>query len=183
MLIGYANTLPLDCSTQEKALDALGCDRTFLERTQSLDRESLRACIDYCSSGDTLIATQLEYLAVSIADFCLIQKELADKGVGLRIEALELDTNTIQGQQVLSTIQGIALFERNVMIARQREGIAKAKAKGKYKGRKPTCEEAKKLVEAMIINGKEPREIMQKMEIGKTTFYKIKKEIKLSEHR
>ncbi|MGF1698261.1 recombinase family protein [Vibrio lamellibrachiae] len=182
MLIGYARASvitqqeELEAVTEE--LDSLGCDSVFIEELSTApNRKTLRACIDFCSDGDAILVTKLEHLANSVADFCQIQKELQAKNVGLRVNELGLDTLTPQGLEMLSVFESIARFEREVTRCRQREGIAKAKAEGKYKGRKPTCDEAKTLIEAMIINGKKPREIMEKVEIGKTTFYKIKKEL------
>src|SRR3546814_11163110 len=87
----------------------------------------------------TLIVTKLDRLARSVADLVAITEALRDKGVGLRVLSLNLDTATPTGKLMLNLLGSIAEFERELMLERQREGIAKAKAEGKYKGRAPTA--------------------------------------------
>lgn len=183
-LIGYARTSTVDqeagLEAQLKELDSLGCDRVFNEQVSSVaERQVLKECIDYCRDGDVLIVTKLDRLARSVADLCKIQQELSDKGVELRIADMGLDTATPQGKLMLNVFGAVAQFEREVMLERQREGIAKAKAEGKYKGRKPTSDEVKGKVKAMIDGGSKPALIMKEVGIGKTTFYKVKKELGL----
>ncbi|MFP3632530.1 recombinase family protein, partial [Burkholderia sp. SIMBA_045] len=64
---------------------------------------------------------------------------LKAKGASLRILNMGIDTATPTGKLMLTMLAGVAEFERDIMLERQREGIAKAKAEGKYKGRKPTA--------------------------------------------
>ncbi|OUJ34963.1 DNA invertase, partial [Vibrio parahaemolyticus] len=133
--------------------------------------------IDYCREGDTLVVTKLDRLARSVANLCDIQKQLESKGVELRIADMGLDTATPQGKLMLNVFGAVAQFEREVMLERQREGIAKAKKEGKYKGRKPTSDDVKDQVKQLLEQGSKPSEIMSITGIGKTTFYKVKREI------
>ena len=71
-----------------------------------------------------------------------IEKELAKKGITLRVLNLGVDTGTPTGRLIHNTLIGIAQFEREMMLERQREGIAKARREGKYMGRKPTARRA-----------------------------------------
>src|SRR3546814_6109684 len=89
----------------------------------------------------TLIVTKLDRLAHSVAYLVAITEALRDKGVGLRVLSLNLDTATPTGKLMLNLLGSIAEFERELMLERQREGIAKAKAEGKFKGRAPTARE------------------------------------------
>lgn len=182
MLIGYARTSTVEqeagLEAQIRELDKLGVDKAFSEQVSSVaDREVLRECIDYCREGDTLVVTKLDRLARSVANLCDIQKQLESKGVELRIADMGLDTATPQGKLMLNVFGAVAQFEREVMLERQREGIAKAKKEGKYKGRKPTSDDVKDQVKQLLEQGSKPSEIMSITGIGKTTFYKVKREI------
>jgi DNA invertase Pin-like site-specific DNA recombinase len=79
----------------------------------------------------------VDQIAGSVADFMAIIKTLDEKAVGLRILNLGMDSQTPTGKLMLTVLGGVAQFEREMMLERQREGVAKAKAAGKYKGRKP----------------------------------------------
>ncbi|MFT3687804.1 recombinase family protein [Paenirhodobacter sp.] len=100
-------------------------------------RSQLNACLDYVREGDVLVVTALDRLARSIHHLSGIVRTLETKGVSLRILNLGVDTSTPTGRLMLTLLGGVAQFEREVMLERQREGIAKAKEAGKYKGRKP----------------------------------------------
>ncbi|WP_239502568.1 recombinase family protein [Vibrio astriarenae] len=181
MLIGYARTSTVEqeagLEAQERELDKLGVDKLFSEQVSSVgEREVLQECIRFCREGDTLVVTKLDRLARSVANLCDIQKQLESKGVELRIADMGLDTATPQGKLMLNVFGAVAQFEREVMLERQREGIAKAKKEGKYKGRKPTSDDVKDQVRELLAQGKKPAEIISLTGIGKTTFYKVKKE-------
>ena len=146
MLIGFARTSTLEqeagLAAQERDLKALGVERVFSEQTSSVGvRPQLNAAIDFCRQGDVLVVTKLDRLARSVPDLWNIIERLQTKGTAIRIENLNLDTSTATGKLMLSVLGGVAAFEREMMLELQREGIAKAKAEGKYKGRKPTARE------------------------------------------
>jgi DNA invertase Pin-like site-specific DNA recombinase len=93
--------------------------------------------LEFAREGDVLVATKLDRLARSVADLMTIIQTLEKKQVGLRILNLGMDTQTPTGKLMLTILGGVAQFEREIMLERQREGVVKAKAAGKYKGRKP----------------------------------------------
>lgn len=97
----------------------------------------LEAALDFGREGDVLVVTKLDRLARSVSDLMTIIQSLERKAVGLRILNLGMDTQTPTGKLMLTVLGGIAQFEREMMLERQREGVAKAKVAGKYKGRKP----------------------------------------------
>ena len=99
----------------------------------------MTAALEYVREGDTFVVTKLDRLARSVAHLCEIVGELERKGVTLKILDLGMDTGTPTGRLMLTMIGAIAQFEREIMLERQREGIAAAKAEGRYKGRKPTA--------------------------------------------
>ena len=144
MLIGYARTSTMEqiagLEAQRESLRANGCERLYEERTSSVAvREALRAALDYAREGDTLVVTKLDRLARSVRHLGEIVEELEGKGVALRILDLGLDTSTATGKLMLNVLGSVAQFEREMMLERQKESIAKAKDDGRYKGRKPTA--------------------------------------------
>lgn len=144
-IVGYARTSTTDqkagLEAQLRDLRAAGCAKLFHEELSAVatKRPELDRALDYVREGDTVIVTKPDRLARSTADLLSIAKMLDTKGVTLRILSMNVDTSTPTGRLMLTMLGGIAEFERDLMLERQREGIAKAKAEGKYKGRKATA--------------------------------------------
>ena len=142
MLIGYARTSTTDqiagLEAQERDLLAQGCERLWREQTSAVGpRNALEEAISFARSGDSLVVTKICRLARSVADLVSIIDRLENKGVSLRILSMGIDTATPTGRLMLNLLASISQFEREVMLERQREGVAKAKAEGKYKGANP----------------------------------------------
>jgi DNA invertase Pin-like site-specific DNA recombinase len=142
MIVGYARTSTIEqvagFEAQVKELKAVGCEKIFREQVSSATlRIQLQAALEFLREGDVLATTKLDRLARSVADLMVIIQVLEEKQVGLRVLNLGMDTQTPTGRLMLTVLGGIAQFEREMMLERQREGIAKAKAEGKYRGRKP----------------------------------------------
>lgn len=180
MLIGYARTSTLDqkagLEAQERDLAAAGCERIFVEQVSSVDvaqREKLAEALAYAREGDTLIVTKLDRLARSVAHLVEILGQLEAKGVALRVLAMGIDTSTPTGKLMLTILGGVAEFEREIMLERQREGIAKAKAAGKYRGRKPTARARADEVLELHRNGVGGTEIAKRLGIGRASVYRI----------
>ena len=181
MLIGYARTSTLEqkagLEAQKDSLTALGCERIHHEQTSSVGlRESLRAAIEFSRQGDTIVVTKLDRLARSVRHLGEIIDELDAKGVGLRILNLGLDTSTATGKLMLNVVGSVAQFEREMMLERQREGIAKAKAEGKYKGRKPIAKEKVEEVLQLLSQGTTKREVARRLQVSERSIYRIVKE-------
>lgn len=145
MIIGYARTSTIDqipgFESQLKELEGVKCEKIFREWVSSVSvRAQLEAALEFVRESDVLMVTKLDRLARSVADLMRIIQALVRKGAGLRILNLGMDTSTPTGKLMLTVLGGIAQFEREMMLERQREGVAKAKAAGKYKGRKPVAE-------------------------------------------
>ena len=104
--------------------------RLFAEQTSSVAaRIQLEAALDFIRAGDVFVVTKLDRLARSVADLCPIVKRIESKGGALRILAMSLDTGTSTGRLMLNVFASVAQFEREVMLERQREGIARAKSR------------------------------------------------------
>jgi DNA invertase Pin-like site-specific DNA recombinase len=138
-LIGYARTSTADqeagLEAQLRDLKALGCRKIFSEQVSSVaKRQQLDAAIDYLRDGDTLVVTKLDRLARSIRDLCAIIDAIEARSASLRILGMNLDTGRPTDRLMVNLLGSVAQFEREVMLERQREGIAKAKSEGKYRG-------------------------------------------------
>ena len=179
MRIGYARTSTVEqvagLEAQIRDLKAADVEKVFKEQLSSLDaaRLQLDAAIDYCRDGDVLICTKLDRLARSVADVVAIERRLKDKGAALHVMDPAMDTSTPAGRLTFNVLASIAQFEREIMLARQREGIAKAKAEGKYKGRAPTARAKAAEVRALIESGIGATEVAKRLGIGRRSVYRI----------
>ena len=180
MIVGYARTSTLDqtagLEAQERELAEAGCGRVFVEQVSSVDvkaREELAQALDYIRDGDTLVVTKLDRLARSVAHLLEVLEVLKAKSASLRILSMGIDTGTATGKLMLTLLGGVAEFERSIMLERQREGIAKAKAAGKYKGRKPTAKAKAKEVLGLHAEGVGATEIARSVGIGRASVYRI----------
>jgi len=143
-IVGYARTSTTEqeagLEAQVRDLKSSGVTKLFSEQVSSVvTREKLDAALDYLRDGDVFVVTKLDRLARSMRDLLEIVKRIEDKGATLRILAMNLDTSTPTGKLMLNVLGSVAQFEREMMLERQREGIAKAKAEGRYRGRKNTA--------------------------------------------
>ena len=136
-------------------------------------RPQLEAALDWVREGDVLIVTKLDRLARSVADLVAITEALKRKGVGLRILAMNLDTSTPTGKLMVNLLGSIAEFERELMLERQREGIAKAKAEGKYQGRQPTARRKSADVLKLRAEGRSANDIVNSLGISRASVFRI----------
>ena len=177
--IGYARTSTADqkagLSAQVRELEAEGCTKIFREEVSSVadKRPQLEAALEWVREGDVLVVTKLDRLARSVADLVAITETLRKTGVGLRILAMNLDTSTPTGKLMVNLLGSIAEFERELMLERQRDGIAKAKADGKYKGRQPTARQKAKDVLRMRDEGKSANDIKAALGISRASVFRI----------
>ncbi len=181
MLVGYARS-----STSEQAaglevqceqLLATGCNRIFSEFVSSVaERDQLAAAMAFVREGDALVVSRLDRLARSTTDLLGIVAELERKGVALRIldfGGAEMDTKSPTGRMLLTMFAAIAEFERALMLARQRDGIVKAKAAGRYLGRAPTARAKSHQVKALASGGTGASAIAAQLSISRASVYRI----------
>ena len=129
--------------------------------------------MEFVREGDALVITKLDRLARSVVHLLSVVETLERKKVALRVLDLSLDTSTPTGRLLLSIIGAVAQWEREAMLERQREGIAKAKSKGLYKGRKPTARAKSAEVEALREQGMGASEdIAKRLGIGRSSVYR-----------
>ena len=180
MIIGYARTSTTDqkagLEAQKRDLLAAGCERLFIEQVSSVDvvaREQLATALDFVRDGDVLVVTKLDRLARSVSHLLDVSARLKAKGAALRILDLAIDTSTATGELLLTMVGAIAQFERAIMLERQREGIAKAKAEGKYRGRKPTAQAKGAAARELAADGVRPDEIAKRLGISRASAYRL----------
>lgn len=140
MRVAYVRVSTVD-QHEDRQIDALkkhNIDKWYTEKVSAKDtnRPKLKEMIEYVREGDTVYIHDFSRLARSTKDLLEIVEYLNNKGVRLISNKENLDSNTSTGKLMLTMIGAIAEFERANMLERQREGIAIAKQKGVYKGRK-----------------------------------------------
>ena len=176
-LVGYArvSTIGQSLEVQLDQLSQAGVEKVFQEKVSGAkrDRLQLTAMLDYCREGDTVVACKLDRVARSTRDLLEIVEHLEGKGVAFRVLNINLDTGTPTGKLMLTMLGAIATFEREMMLERQAEGIAKAKVAGKFKGRAPTARDKSALVMEMVEQGLTRQAIADQLSIGVASVYRI----------
>ena len=183
MDLGYARTSTIEqkagVEAQIRDLRAVGCKRIFSEQVSSVaERAELERAIEYAREGDTLFVCKPDRLARSTVDLLNIVARLERKAVGLVILSMggqQLDTRTPTGKLMLTVLGAMAEFERGVMLERQREGIAKAAAEGKYKGRAPTALRKADEVRQLRAEGVGAAEIARRTGMCRASVYNVLK--------
>ena len=176
-IVGYARV-----STREQNLDAqldqlraAGATKIFEEKGSGVDKQrpELKNLLNYVREGDTVVVTKIDRIARSVKHLLEIKETLFARGVHLNILNMGLDTSTNQGKLMFTVIGAVAEFERDLLLERQREGIEKAKQKGKYKGRKPTARAKADQIMKMLDNGYKKTQIAEELNIGLASVYRI----------
>src|SRR3954454_18616964 len=173
-VIGYARVSTTDqhLDVQESTLRAAGCDLIRSEKrsgTTTAGREELRTVLDFLRTGDVLMVTRIDRLARSIGDLQDIVRTVKARGASLRATEQPIDTSTAAGKCFLDMLGVFAEFETNLRRERQLEGIADAKARGVYKGRKASIDPAK--VRQMKADGLGTSAIAKALKIGRASVY------------
>src|SRR5258707_3052160 len=174
-VIDYArvSTTDQDLSIQEAALRAAGGDTIRAEKrsgTTTQGREELQIVLDFLRSGDVLVVTRIDRLARSIGDLQDIVRTVKARGASLKATEQPIDTSTAAGKCFLDMLGVFAEFETNLRRERQLEGIADAKARGVYKGRKASIDPGK--VKALKAQGMGPSAIAKALKIGRASVYR-----------
>ena len=178
MKIGYGRTSTAEqqagLDAQLRDLTAAGCEKVFTEQVSAVGiRPQLDAALEFIREGDTLVVTKLDRLARSTQHLLEIADRVKGKGADLCIMNLGADTSTATGRLIFTIIGSVGAFERELMLERQREGIAKAKAEGRYRGRKPTARARAAEVKALKAEGVRPIDIARRLGIGRASVYRV----------
>ena len=182
--VGYIRVSTLDQNT-DRQLDGLELDRIFIDKASGKDshRQELEAMINYVRAGDTVVVHSMDRLARNLDDLRTIVQTLTSKGV--KVEFVK-ESLTFVGDDspmavlLLSVMGAFAEFERSLIKERQREGIALAKQKGLYKGRKPSLDqnqidELRRRIEA----GEGKALVARSLGVSRETLYKYVRQAEL----
>lgn len=145
--IGYVRVSTVD-QNEFRQLDGIEIDRQFVDKASGKDtnRPQLRAALDYAREGDVLVVHSMDRLARNLDDLRRIVLDLTERGVVVEFVKERLtftSEENAMSKLLLSVMGAFAEFERSLIRERQREGIALAKKKGLYKGRKPSLTESR----------------------------------------
>ena len=182
MIVGYARTSTVGqiagLEAQERELRAAGCDKIFREQVSSVaERQQLEAALDYIREGDQFLCTKLDRISRGVGDLLAIVARLEAKKVSLRVLSMSgtqpLDTSTATGRLMLAVIGAVGQAEREAMLERQRDGIAKAKRDRRYKGRVPTARRQATEIIRLREAGVRPSEIATRLGIGRASVYRV----------
>jgi len=183
--IGYTRTSTADqragLEDQISELKMAGCTRIFHEQIGGgyKSRPELIQALEYVRAGDTFVVTKPDRLARSVRHLMEIRDQLDNEKVSLRVLSMGLDTGNATGKLMLSVLASVAQFERDIMLERQKVGIAKAKAEGKYKGRPNSI--SREAVLKRLEQKQSPTVIAADLGIGRDSVYRIKKELSSSD--
>jgi DNA invertase Pin-like site-specific DNA recombinase len=177
-IFGYArvSTADQDLTIQEAALRAAGATVIRSEKktgTTTDGRDQLATLIEFARAGDTIAVTRIDRLARSLLDLSKIVDTLKKKGVFLKVTEQNIDTgkkDDAAGKAFLDMLGVFAEFETNLRKERQREGVAEAKRKGVYKGRKATVDADR--VKELAASGMGASDIARELKIGRASVYR-----------
>jgi DNA invertase Pin-like site-specific DNA recombinase len=179
--VAYIRVSTENQNTERQTFEGYTLDKTFEEKVSAKDaqRPQLKACIDFVREGDTLLVYSIDRLARSLQDLNNLIAALTAKGVAVRFikENLEFkqDKANHVNELMLNILGSIAQFERALIKERQAEGIANAKAKGVYKGRKPALTSSQVLeIQEKIKMGVSMAKLSNDYRISRHTVYKIR---------
>lgn len=177
-IVGYArvSTLEQNVSRQVKALE-VECDKIFVEKvsaSKTSNRPQFQEMLRYLREGDVLQVTSADRLARSTRDLLDVVQSLKDRGV--QVEFLDnpaLNTDTPQGEFMLTILAAVAQLERSIIRERQAEGIAIARAKGKYDRAPKLSPEQAREVRKLAAMGVPKTAIARKMGCSRHTVYAV----------
>ena len=177
--IGYIRVSTVEQNT-DRQLDGLAFDKTFTDKCSgsSTNRPALEAMLEFVREGDTVNVHSIDRLARNSIDLLRLVSDFRLLGVSVVFHRESLTFSAEQAdpmnELMLSMIGAFAQFERSVLKERQAEGIAKAKAKGVYKGTKQSID--RNAVLKLLSEGASPTQASKMLGIGRNSIYRIKAE-------
>jgi DNA invertase Pin-like site-specific DNA recombinase len=180
MIYGYArvSTTGQTLEGQVEALNAAGVERLFQEKASGAkaDRPQLERLLKAVQGGDAVIVTRLDRLARSTRDLLNILTTVSEKGGTFRSLADPwADTTSAHGRLMVTILGGLAEFERELILARTKEGVSRAKAKGKKMGRPKALTHQQRLeaIEALRSGEKTVRELGDRYNVSPSTISRL----------
>ncbi|MCW3157491.1 recombinase family protein [Micropruina sonneratiae] len=169
---GRVSTHLQSLDSQLDALLSAGVDRADIHLKKFTGTKASRPVwdhvLDLLRDGDTLVITRLDRLARSMKDLVEISFLLRDRGVNLRVTEQNIDTATIEGRLLFNLLGAIAEFEHDLIVARTRDGLAAARARGRKGGRRA------------VLSAKVDAEIRRRYDEGELTVSQIAEMFRVS---
>lgn len=174
-IIGYARTSTTEqeagLADQKEELERAGAHVIYEEQESSVaNRPVLNTILGELQPGDCLMVTKMDRLVRSTKELLLIVDDLNSKHVGLCVLSMRgeaLDTRNPTSKFLLTILAGVATLEREIMLERQRPGIEKARAEGKYKGKKPRPQHLVDSVVELYQQGLNQTQIAKKLGVSR----------------
>ena len=180
MLVGFARTSTThqkySLEAQIESLTQAGCEKIFSEEVSAVasQRPQFDAAMEFVRDGDTLVVCSLSRFARSIRDLTKQIDLLEAKNVSLKILDMSLDTSTPTGKLLLNLLGCVSQFERELLLERQKVGIEKAKAAGKFTGRKATARAKSQEIQKLASSGMKPADVARELGIGVASVYRYR---------
>lgn len=173
-VVGYARVSTAGQSLEAQLTALKGCERVFQEKASGANaqRVELERMLEFVRDGDQVVITKLCRLARNTRHLLEVVELLDTMKIGLTVLNLGIDTSSPTGRLMLTMVGAVAAFERELLLERQAEGIAIAKQKGKYLGRKPTALLKKAEVKELIATGITKPKIAEKLGISISSVYR-----------
>ena len=186
--IGYirVSTVEQNIARQEVIMKKLDVEKIFIDKIsgKNMERPMLKEMMDFVRSGDIVVVESISRFARNTRDLLELVDQLVAKGVQFVSMKEKIDTSTPSGKFMLTVFGAVAQLERDYILQRQKEGIAIAKANGKYQGRKKIQNDRfDEIYEKWKNNEMTAIQAMKLLNYSKTTFYRRVKEMKENEEK
>ena len=183
MKVGYArvSSTDQDLAVQLDRLQLEGCDKVYCEKVSgisSIDRPELQKALAFVREGDIFVITKIDRLARSLVDLLNIVEGFQKDGILFKALDMDLDYSTPTGRLVLGVLGSVAAFELQIRADRCAEGIARAKALGKFTGRKPVSQKILSQVMPLIERGMTRKEVAAELGISLSMVSKTLKKLR-----
>lgn len=176
-ILGYGRVSTLDQSTdiQRDALLAAGAEKLFLDKFTGAkaQRPELDRLRDQLRKGDSVLVTRLDRLARSTKDLLMLVSEIEEAGATLVVLEQNINTSSVEGRFLLNVLGAVAELERDMIVARTRQGLEAARARGRVGGRKPKLALNQRIeIRNFYEQGKSIQEIAQLFNVSRATVYR-----------
>lgn len=186
--IGYirVSTVEQNIARQEVIMKKLDVEKIFIDKIsgKNMERPMLKEMMDFVRSGDIVVVESISRFARNTRDLLELVDQLVVKGVQFVSMKEKIDTSTPSGKFMLTVFGAVAQLERDYILQRQKEGIAIAKANGKYHGRKKLQNDRfNEIYEKWKNKEITGVQAMKLLNFSKTTFYGRIREMKENEEK